>query len=234
MGSEQHTDLPMGSHTQTTSTHHCGKWCGTTWRGPERLRNGPCSRDKATVLCPVTQSLIRMQQHSNAASCCLHLHKHTNKMHDQIWLIMYYMSHILLIITFSFFFTLQIRLIQSIQRVFRPFTFFIICYAAALCYNLLSLFFLSLIYTPRPTWRSLRGSAERKGRGSPNPGLQSFLRHSKKTGGWNRCQRCFRWVLSKGFCILSECTVYAYCWNCLLLNAYNLPFFSVFYIESTL
>lgn len=64
--------LPMGSHTRTTSTHHCGKCCGTTWRGPGRLRTGLCSWDKAAALCPGTQSLIHKQQRSNAASCCLH------------------------------------------------------------------------------------------------------------------------------------------------------------------
>lgn len=84
IGSKQHTDLPMGSHTHTTSTHHCGKCCGTTWHGPERPRTGPCSWDAAAVLCPGMRSLTHMQQHSNAASCCLHLNKHPNKMHHQI------------------------------------------------------------------------------------------------------------------------------------------------------
>lgn len=76
----------MGSRTHTASTHHCGKWCGTTWRDPMRLRTGPYSWDKAAALCPGMHSLIHKLQRSNAASCCLHLHKHTNKIYHQIWL----------------------------------------------------------------------------------------------------------------------------------------------------
>lgn len=86
MGSEKHIDLPMDSHTHTASTHHCGKCCGTTWRGPGRLQIWPCIWGKAATLCPGMHSPIRKQQRSNATSCCLHLHKHTNRIHTQVLL----------------------------------------------------------------------------------------------------------------------------------------------------
>lgn len=73
------TDLPRGSHTRTTSTHQSGKCCGTTWRGPAKLKTSPCSWDKAAGLFPGTHNPTRTQQHSNAASCCLHLHQSEEK-----------------------------------------------------------------------------------------------------------------------------------------------------------
>lgn len=73
-----HTDLPRGSHTRTASTHHCGRCCGTTWRGPRRLRTWPCSWDMAAVLFPGMHNLTHKQLRSSAASCFLHLYRNTN------------------------------------------------------------------------------------------------------------------------------------------------------------
>lgn len=75
----EHTDLPMGSHIHTASTHHCGKCCETTWRGLRRQRTWPCSRDKVVVLSPGMRNLTHKQRRSNAASCCLRLQKYTIK-----------------------------------------------------------------------------------------------------------------------------------------------------------
>lgn len=95
----KHTDLPMGSHTHTTSTHHCGKCCGTTWRGLGMQWTWPCSWDEAAVLCPGMHNLIHKQRRSNAASCCLHLHKHKIKMYEQIQLGLYYTLYLLMFLT---------------------------------------------------------------------------------------------------------------------------------------
>lgn len=72
-----HADLPRGSHTRTASTRHCGRCCGTTWRGPRRLRTWPCSWDMAAVLFPGMHNLKHKQLRSSAASCCLHLYRNT-------------------------------------------------------------------------------------------------------------------------------------------------------------
>lgn len=67
------THLPRGSHTRTASTGRRGKCCGTTWRGPARLKRRPCRWGRAAGPFPGTHNPTRRQRRSSAASCCLHL-----------------------------------------------------------------------------------------------------------------------------------------------------------------
>lgn len=73
------TYLPRGFRTHRASTRHCGMWCGTTWSGPERQRIWLCNLLNSALRCPERHSLIYMQLHSSAASCCLHLHTHNQE-----------------------------------------------------------------------------------------------------------------------------------------------------------
>lgn len=76
-GGGEGTDLPRGFRTRTASTRQYERCCGTTWHGPTRPRTWPCSQDTATVQFQGRRNLTRKQQRSSAASCCLHLHNHT-------------------------------------------------------------------------------------------------------------------------------------------------------------